>query len=124
MEDVHRLLQLPARGRHRRREDLLLPRRPQPRPPVHGADQEDHEAHRRPRPGAPLRPTLVGPGQGTNTNAVEIASYRVHNVICTVLPIRSFRIFLKSFDKIPTGWRTGSAATYCQSKARNFQKKT
>ena len=65
MEDVHGLLQLPARGRHRRREDLLLPRRPQPRPPVHGADQEDHEAHRRPRPGAPLRPTLVGSGQGT-----------------------------------------------------------
>ena len=65
MEDVHRLLQLPARGRHRRREDLLLPRRPQPRPPVHGADQEDHEAHRRPRPGPPLRPPLVGPGQGT-----------------------------------------------------------
>ena len=46
VEDLHGLFQLSPRGRHCGREDLLLPRRPQPRPPVHGADQEDHEAHR------------------------------------------------------------------------------
>ena len=29
----------------------------------------------------------------------------------TVFPIHSFRIFIKSYDKIPTGWRAGSSAT-------------
>ena len=39
VEDLYGLLQLYARGRYRRREDLLLPRRPQPRPAEHGTDQ-------------------------------------------------------------------------------------
>ena len=48
-----------------RRTKFGAARRGQAAARLHGADQEDHEAHRRPRPGAPLRPTLVGSGQGT-----------------------------------------------------------
>jgi hypothetical protein len=36
LENVYRLLQLLACGRHRGREDLLLPRRPQPGLEEHG----------------------------------------------------------------------------------------
>ena len=39
MENIYGLFQLSANRRHRGREDLLLSRRPQPRPPEHGADQ-------------------------------------------------------------------------------------
>lgn len=58
MEDVHGLLQLLAHRRHCGWEDFLLPRRSQPRPPEHGADQTDHEAHRRPghRSASPRHP--------------------------------------------------------------------
>ena len=46
VEDVHGLLQLPARGRHRGRKDLLHARGPEPRAAKHGADQADHASHR------------------------------------------------------------------------------
>ncbi|KAG5831968.1 hypothetical protein ANANG_G00286100 [Anguilla anguilla] len=64
MEDVHGLLQLPARGRHRRREDLLLPRRPVPGPAVDGAGSAGDAPHGRAGPGAAVRPALGRPGQG------------------------------------------------------------
>ena len=64
MEDVHRLLQLSADRRHRGREDLLLPRRPQPGPPVDGADQTHLAPDRRSRCGPTVRPPVVRPRQG------------------------------------------------------------
>ena len=78
VEDLHRLLQLPPAGRHHRREDLLLPRRSLTRPAVHGADQEDHAAHRRPRPGFALRPLVVGPRQGSQRLGRERQRCFVH----------------------------------------------
>mmetsp|Transcript_7290 Transcript_7290/g.21525 ORF Transcript_7290/g.21525 Transcript_7290/m.21525 type:complete len:308 (+) Transcript_7290:380-1303(+) len=64
VEDLHGLLQLPARGGHRRREDLLLPRRPLAGAAAAGPDQEDHPAHGRAGHGPALRPALVRPRQG------------------------------------------------------------
>ena len=61
VEDVHRLFQLPARGRYRRRKDLLLSRRAQPRSAEHGTDPPHHEADRRSRSGTFMRSALVGP---------------------------------------------------------------
>ena len=64
MEDFHRLFQLSARGGHRRREDLLLPWRPQPRPPEHGANPTYYETHGRAGSGSTLWSPLVRSGQG------------------------------------------------------------
>ena len=64
LEDIHRLFQLSARGGDHRREDLLLPRRSLARFAVHGADQTDHAAHGRARPGLALRSALERPRQG------------------------------------------------------------
>ena len=63
MENIYGLFQLSAHRRHRGREDLLLSRGAEPRPAEHGADQEDHEAHRRARHRPPLRPPMVRPRQ-------------------------------------------------------------
>lgn len=64
MENIHRLFQLFTRRRHRRRENLLLPRRFEPRPAEYGTDQTYHAAHRRARPGLALWFTLVRSWQG------------------------------------------------------------
>ena len=45
MEDFHGLFQLLTRSSHCRRKDLLLPWRPQPRPPIHGANQTYYATH-------------------------------------------------------------------------------
>jgi serine/threonine-protein phosphatase PP1 catalytic subunit len=49
LEDVHRLLQLPARRGHHRRQDLVHARRAQPRPAEPRPNTAGHAADRRPR---------------------------------------------------------------------------
>ncbi|KAH8393184.1 hypothetical protein KR009_006968, partial [Drosophila setifemur] len=64
MEDLHRLLQLPAGGGHCGREDLLLPRWVESRSHFDGADPKDHATYGRARPGPTVRPALVRSRQG------------------------------------------------------------
>ena len=71
VEDFHWLLQLPAGGRHCWREDLLLPRGPQPGPAEHGADPTHYAANRRARPGTALWPTVVWSRQGEPTDVSD-----------------------------------------------------
>ena len=63
VENIHRLFQLSPNRRHCGREDLLLPRRSESWSPEHGADQKDHETHRRSRHRASVRPVVVWPRQ-------------------------------------------------------------
>lgn len=63
MENIHGLFQLSSGRRYRRREDILLSRRPQPRSPIDGTDQTHNATDGRAWPGSAVRSAVVGPRQ-------------------------------------------------------------